>query len=72
MKETAVLLVLWIAIWPWLGAQSIDFERNREPAASLDGLWCFHAGDNLGWADAGFDDSSWSLLRSNRSWNRLY
>jgi sigma-B regulation protein RsbU (phosphoserine phosphatase) len=70
MKEAAVLLVLWIAIWPRLGAQSLDFEKNREPVASLDGMWRFHTGDNLAWADAGFDDSSWSLLRSNRSWTR--
>ncbi len=50
-----------------------DLERDREPVISLDGLWRFHPGDDpdmsKGWASPTFDDSSWSLLRSDRSWS---
>jgi sigma-B regulation protein RsbU (phosphoserine phosphatase) len=49
-----------------------DFEHDRIPIVSLDGMWHFHTGDDpggkLGWADSNFDDSSWPLLRSNIGW----
>lgn len=35
----------------------------------LDGLWRFHPGDNMAWADPKFDDSDWPLLRSDESWS---
>jgi hypothetical protein len=37
---------------------------------SLDGVWRFRAGDDpkLGWAEPGFDDAAWPLLRSNIGW----
>ncbi|MBV9675080.1 MAG: SpoIIE family protein phosphatase, partial [Acidobacteriaceae bacterium] len=31
--------------------------------ATLDGTWLWHAGDNMQWASATFDDSHWSPLR---------
>lgn len=50
-----------------------DFNSDRPPIASLDGIWRFHPGDDpdgrLGWAQADFDDSAWALLRSDRPWN---
>src|ERR1035438_9400252 len=49
-------------------AQSFDLDKDRQPVASLNGLWRFHAGDNPAWADPNFDDSGWSLLHSDRSW----
>ncbi len=65
-----------------LVAQSFDLDRDREPVVSLDGLWRFHPGDSpiLSssqpksettelWAQPGFDDSSWQLLRSDDSWS---
>jgi stage II sporulation SpoE-like protein/7TM protein involved in diverse intracellular signaling len=49
-----------------------NFDRDREPVISLNGLWRFHPGDDpdgkLGWAKPDFDDSSWPLLRSNTGW----
>ena len=36
--------------------------------ASLDGLWRFKSGDDPRWADPNFDDSSWALVRSDKSW----
>src|SRR5438270_3247354 len=31
--------------------------------AVLDGTWCWHAGDNIQWAAASFDDAAWSPLQ---------
>ena len=51
---------------------TFNFDRDREPIASLNGEWRFHPGDDpdgkLGWAKPDFDDSSWPLLRSNTGW----
>jgi hypothetical protein len=62
-----------------LQAQQFDLDRDREPIVSLDGLWRFHPGDSPTapgpngqhylWADAGFDDSAWPLLKSDDSWS---
>jgi sigma-B regulation protein RsbU (phosphoserine phosphatase) len=51
-------------------AQSVDLDKERLQVAPLPALWRFHAGDNPAWADPQFDDSGWSLLRSDRSWNK--
>jgi phosphoserine phosphatase RsbU/P len=45
-----------------------DLDRDRESVTSLDGLWRFHTGDDPQWINPAFDDSSWPLLRSDRSW----
>jgi hypothetical protein len=45
---------------------------HPEPVASLDGLWRFQTGDDedgsKGWAQPGFDDSGWKLIRAGASW----
>ena len=57
-----------------LAAQSFDFAADRQPMISLNGLWRFHPGDSPIvdgaplWASPAFDDSSWPLLHSDRSW----
>jgi hypothetical protein len=71
-----------VATAAWLPAQSFELDKGREPVASLDGLWRFQPGDSplapdantKGkqtplWAQPGFDDSSWPLLLSGRSWS---
>lgn len=54
------------------GSQTFDFENDRVQMAELHGLWRFHTGDDpdgkLGWANPSFDDSSWTLLRSDLPW----
>ena len=61
-------------------AQSFDLGHDRLPLVSLDGPWHFHSGDSpidnavaggktFLWAEDGFDDSTWPLLSSNRSWS---
>ena len=52
-----------------LRAQNFDAANGSAPLLSLDGLWRFHAGDDPAWARPGFDDSGWSLLRSDRDWS---
>lgn len=49
-------------------AQTFSLATDREPVASLDGLWRFHPGDNPTWANPAFDDSQWPLLRSDEDW----
>jgi hypothetical protein len=34
----------------------------------LDGLWQFHLGDDLAWADPAFDDSHWEQLTADKPW----
>jgi hypothetical protein len=36
-----------------------SMEKDHEQIFSLDGLWCFHPGDDPRWADPDFDDSQW-------------
>jgi hypothetical protein len=54
-------------------SQTFDVENDRVQMAELHGMWRFHTGDDpdgkLGWADPGFDDSSWKLLRSDQPWS---
>ena len=58
-------------------AQTFNLDSGREALVSLDGLWRFHPGDSPKapdsgapfWASAAFNDSSWTLLRSDRSFS---
>ena len=63
-----LLLSLLPASFGSLRAQTFDLAAGRIPVASLDGLWRFHPGDNPSWANPGFDDSQWPLLRSDTDW----
>ena len=68
-KLPLLLLGILLGACGVLRAQSFDLTTGRVPVASLDGLWRFHTGDNRAWADPKFDDSGWSLLRSDQSWS---
>lgn len=70
MKNIPTVLALLLACCGLLRAQNFNLTTDRVPVASLDGLWRFHIGDNLQWADPNFDDSHWSLLRSNEDWGK--
>jgi hypothetical protein len=78
------LAVVALACATDLAAQSFDLSQDREPVVLLDGHWRFHPGDSPAvhvsptsqhllpeflWAQAGFDDSSWQLLKSDVSWS---
>jgi phosphoserine phosphatase RsbU/P len=49
--------------------QAFDFESDRINIEELHGYWRFHTDDDPNWANPGFDDSKWLLLRSDQSWN---
>ena len=50
-------------------AQVFDMSRDRIPMAPLDGAMRFHTGDDAHWSEPGFDDSTWPLISSKKSWN---
>lgn len=54
-------------------AQVFDFAHSHPESVTLAGQMRFHLGDDpdgkLGWASPAFDDSQWTLLRSNRTWS---
>jgi hypothetical protein len=70
MAVAAILLssAAWLPAQP--GSPGVfDLGRDREPMVVLDGSWRFHAGDDPRWADPAFDDSHWSVLKGNESWD---
>jgi phosphoserine phosphatase RsbU/P len=81
LQILASVALVALAYAPSLHAQSFDLGRDREPLVSLDGPWRFHPGDSPSkpsapaapikflWAEPGFDDSDWPLLKSDRSWS---
>ena len=78
MFPRTVLVAVLLSVAALLPAQSstpgtFDLARDREPMVVLDGSWRFHPGDDpdgkLGWSDANFDDTSWPLIRGDKSWN---
>jgi stage II sporulation SpoE-like protein len=64
------LAEVFLALSVSVAAQDFDFEKDRQPAISLNGLWRFHTGDDPNWAKPDFDDSHWSLLRSDNTWDQ--
>ena len=68
LKKLLLVFLLMIGRRWLLRAQNFDAANGNAPLLSLDGLWRFHAGDDPAWAQPGFDDSGWSLLRSDRDW----
>ncbi len=69
-------LLLALSVLPFARAQAapgpvFDLEQSRVQMAELKGLLRFQTGDDpdgkLGWANPGFDDSEWKLLRPDLS-----
>ncbi len=57
-----VLLALWLAP-PWLGAQTVDATRWSSGTVGLStSQWRTHEGDDLAWAQPGFDDHAWPTV----------
>ena len=64
-----VLLLLVGVLGSRAGAQVFDQNTSPTQVISTTGLWRFHTGDDPRWADPGFNDSSWPLLRSDERWS---
>lgn len=43
-------------------------ENPGPGSVPITGMWRFHAGDNLSWAQPGYDDSHWELQQGNDTW----
>lgn len=71
-KFALAMILLSVPAMP-LPAQMFDLEKDRVPMAVLDGPTKFHPGDDpggkLGWASPNYDDSSWTLMNSDKGWN---
>ncbi len=48
---------------------TVSLVAGREPVTLLTGTWRFQPGDDARWSAAGFDDSQWKLLRSDKPWS---
>src|ERR1700679_1150879 len=52
-------------------AQDVTTFKTQDPGKGFvdgGGDWRFHTGDDLQWAQPGYDDSSWELLRGDKTW----
>jgi hypothetical protein len=58
----ATLMALAIVIADLASGGRPDPPTLRAAAALLDGVWRFHIGDDLHWADANTDDSGWETI----------
>ena len=45
-----------------------DLAADREPMVVMNEMWRFHTGDNMRWAEPGFNDSGWQLLKGEGGW----
>ena len=69
MRNSGFLLVLVFAGSLLLPAQTFDASQPIQGVSAINALWRFHTGDNPQWASPAFDDSSWSLLSTEKSWS---
>jgi sigma-B regulation protein RsbU (phosphoserine phosphatase) len=57
------LALLWLCLMtPLARAQAVDATHWDSGTLDLDSGWRAHQGDNLVWAQPGFDDSSWNAV----------
>src|SRR5580698_8944854 len=71
MNKTPLLVAMLAIITCGLArGQSFEIKDDNLRVTSLDGLWRFHTGDDPSWADPNFNDSKWSLLRSDEDWGQ--
>jgi len=60
-----------IASQPAAGAQSATALILRDVGPGMvdvDGEWQFHTGDDMAWADPGYDDSAWEHIKADDTW----
>jgi hypothetical protein len=65
-----LLLILVCAAFPLWGQDATAF-KTKDPGkgfVEVSGNWRFHTGDDLAWAQPGFNDSDWEQLRGDTTW----
>jgi hypothetical protein len=69
LRLPLLLTLLCLAIPVW-GQDSIAFKTQNPGKGFVEirGNWHFHTGDDLAWAQPGYDDSSWERLRGDTTW----
>lgn len=67
LTEIIPLLILLFCVVAPVRAQFADVSGAGGPVV-INALWRYHVGDDPQWALPGFDDSHWSLMRTNKSW----
>jgi hypothetical protein len=70
MHKSGIFLFLVFAGSLLLPAQTFDASQPTQGVSTINALWRFHTGDNPQWASPGLDDSSWSLLSTDKIWSR--
>jgi len=68
MKIHHLIVVAAVLVGMVGQAQPFNFAEARQPVVSLDVPWRFHAGDDQSWASPRLDDSGWSQLQIDHSW----
>jgi hypothetical protein len=69
LKLRLLLMLLCVACPMW-GQDSLAF-KTQDPGkgfVEVGGRWHFQTGDDLSWAEPGFDDSGWEQIRGDESW----
>ncbi len=59
---SAILLAFFAALPRSHAQQTVRQVTLGNATVPLDGLWKFHTGDNVEWAQPGFDDSAWGTM----------
>jgi Stage II sporulation protein E (SpoIIE) len=65
-----LLLMLLCMAYPSWGQDSLAF-KTQDPGkgfVEVGGKWHFQTGDDLAWADPGYDDSAWEQIRGDETW----
>jgi hypothetical protein len=64
------LLALLCVALPFWGQDTTALKTNYPGKGFVEvgGKWHFHTGDDLAWAQPGFDDSGWEQLRGDTTW----
>jgi len=69
LKLLLLLMLLCMAFPVW-GQDALAF-KTQDPGkgfVEVGGKWHFQTGDDLSWAEPGFDDSGWEQLRGDETW----
>lgn len=65
----ALVLLFQLSAKPTAAAQApLTLEGLGRGTAAVDGVWQFHEGDDLGWAQPAYDDSQWQPIRAGKPW----
>jgi hypothetical protein len=69
MRRAILFVLAMLCAAAGAPAQRFDLEKDRLPIADLNRQWRFHMGDDPRWANPGFDDSHWGLLKPDQPWS---